>query len=535
MLSILIRRVSRISRLAGFLCLVSIAGCGDPQTSDRSAAADDKAQSTLGINAAGATSEYWEAVFLQGAKVGCGQSVVRNEELDGRKVVRTDIFTRISVVRKTTAIEQEITATGWETPDGELVRFVCEMKMGTAPTVVKGNVKGDILLLETSTAGKTEMSNVPWSRDWGGLQATELSLTKQPMRPGEKRKLKQLEMGFWQVADIELKAADLEPTPLLDHTEDLLRIQRTSSLPGGQTIEQLLWTNRAGEILKTRFEAFNNETFRCSKETALQKGSPVQFDLILSNYVKTDRPIANPHRTKRVRYLVQVEGGDMVKLFPAGATQQLKPLGQGTAELTVTAIRPDDPAETTSKEKSPADSKPEEQKTTDAKPTDDDRGPNNLIQSDDKKVVELAKQAAGHETDPWKVALLLEKFVNRYITKKDFTQGFATAAEVAANPEGDCTEHAVLLAGLARARGIPARCCIGLVYVEGHGFGYHMWTEVWIKDRWFPIDATLGRGGIGAVHLKLASTNLKGASAFSAFLPVAHVMGRLKVKVLEVE
>ena len=42
----------------------------------------------------------------------------------------------------------------------------------------------------------------------------------------------------------------------------------------------------------------------------------------------------------------------------------------------------------------------------------------------------------------------------------------ATAAEVARSREGDCTEHAVLLAALARARGIPARVAMGLVYVR---------------------------------------------------------------------
>ena len=512
-----LRYLVRVSGLAGplfVLFLFGLAGCDAPSTKS-------------GPDTIGATAEYWEAAFLQGSKVGYGQTVVHNEEQDGRKVVRTDVVTRISIAREGSPIVQEIEATGWETPDGELIRFTCEMRMGTAPTVVKGTVNGDKLLLETSTAGKTESSSLPWSREWGGLQTTEQSLAKQPLKPGEKRKFKQLEMGFWQVADIELKAAEIEPTPLLDRTEDLLRIQRISSLPGGQTIEQLLWTNPAGEILKTRFEMFNNESFRCSKETALQKGSPVKFDLILNNFVKPDKPIENSHSTKRIKYQVQVEGGDPVKLFPAGATQQVKSLGPSSAELTVKAIRPDDPPD----KKLPATA----ESKTDAKPTDDDRGPNNLIQSDDKKVVELAKQAAGGETDPWQVALKLEKFVNRYITKKDFSQGFATAAEVAAKPEGDCTEHAVLLAALARARGIPARCCIGLVYVRGRGFGYHMWTEVWIADRWIPLDATLGLGGIGAEHLKLASTNLKGASAFSAFLPVMHVIGKLKVKVLEVE
>ena len=67
--------------------------------------------------------------------------------------------------------------------------------------------------------------------------------------------------------------------------------------------------------------------------------------------------------------------------------------------------------------------------------------------------------------------------------------------EVARSLEGDCTEHAVLLAALCRARKIPARVAFGLVYYPPQkGFAYHMWNEVWIADRWIPLDATLGHG-----------------------------------------
>ena len=102
--------------------------------------------------------------------------------------------------------------------------------------------------------------------------------------------------------------------------------------------------------------------------------------------------------------------------------------------------------------------------------------------------------------------------------------------------KGDCTEHAVLLAALCRARGIPARVAIGLSYVSAaKGFGYHMWNEVWIDGTWAPLDATLAQGGIGAAHLKLGDSSLKGTSAFGTFLPVAQVIGQLKIEILEVE
>jgi hypothetical protein len=58
---------------------------------------------------------------------------------------------------------------------------------------------------------------------------------------------------------------------------------------------------------------------------------------------------------------------------------------------------------------------------------------------------------------------------------------------------------------------------------------------VYVQGRWIPIDGTLALGGIGAAHLKIAHSNLKDASAFSVFLPVAQVLGHLSIEVVDAE
>ena len=94
----------------------------------------------------------------------------------------------------------------------------------------------------------------------------------------------------------------------------------------------------------------------------------------------------------------------------------------------------------------------------------------------------------------------------------------------------------MLLAALCRARGIPARVAIGLVYYEPkQGFAYHMWNEVWIGQQWVPLDATLGQGGIGAAHLKVSDSNLSSASPITALLPVVEVMGQLQLEIVAAE
>ncbi len=60
-----------------------------------------------------------------------------------------------------------------------------------------------------------------------------------------------------------------------------------------------------------------------------------------------------------------------------------------------------------------------------------------------------------------------------------------------------------------------------------------MWNEAWIKDRWIPLDATLGRGGVPATHLVLTRSSLETGATFSALLPVMKVMGQLEIQVLD--
>jgi transglutaminase-like putative cysteine protease len=89
----------------------------------------------------------------------------------------------------------------------------------------------------------------------------------------------------------------------------------------------------------------------------------------------------------------------------------------------------------------------------------------------------------------------LVAFVSEHIEKKSYGRGFDVASVVATRKEGDCTEHATLLAALARSRGLPARVVLGLALVRLPGgppqaFG-HAWTEIYEQGRWTTQDAAL--------------------------------------------
>lgn len=479
--------------------------------------------------------ETWDVIYLEGVKAGYRKTVEQTIEKDGRQFlfIQDDSYLNVKRFGQQTAQDMHVSQKSFESPAGDVL--ACEVTQNLGPTseVTRGDVRAVVvdkpyqgplpreMVLKTFRGDKTDTTSIPWPAETRGFFAIEQSLLRQPMKPGETRTLSCFLAIFNQVAKVLLLARDKESTDLLSGKADLLKIEVTTWLPDGNKLEGTIWTDGQGEALKNSLDFMKQVIYRTTKEIALEKSSGPLLDVAMTT-VKLSHPLENAWDTKKVVYRVELTSGDPLKVFVSGPTQQLKSTGPHSAELTVRALRPETPL--------PADLPPG------APPTDADRQPNGLIQSDDPRVTKLAAEAVPDEKDPWRLAMALERFVKEKITKVNFSQAFATAADVAQQLEGDCTEHAVLLAALARARGIPARVAMGLVYMPTDpGFAYHMWTEVYVSDRWIPLDATMGLGGIGADHIKLAESNLQGASAYASFLPVAQVLGKLKIEVIKAE
>ena len=517
------------SLLLSLAALLPQGGCAPP-------ASQQLAETAKQQVALSGDRETWDVIYAQGVKVGHGftrRSAIREGDED---LLRFEGGLTLFVHRSGQAMRSEIRLASLETADGQIRGFESRAQLGPSPIVTKGRLAGDRMLVDTTTAGQTVAGEIPWTRDDRGFFAVEQSLLAKPMQPGERRTLRVLQPIFNQVSTVELVARALEPTELLAGTRELLRIDTTTVMPGSAAqadtrIDTVYWTDSAGETLKVFTPIMDQMAYRTTKELALADTGEAPLDLNLASIVKLDRPLERPHDARRVRYRVRLEGDDPARVFVNARAQRVTPIDDHTAELIVRAVQPDTPVGGFATDALP--------------PADEYRQPNSFIQSDNRRVVAMAREAAGTQTDPWKTAVALEDFVHRKITAKNYSQAFATAAEVAESLEGDCTEHAVLLAALARARGIPARVAIGLVYVPdapgaptekgGGGFLYHMWTEVYCAGGWVGLDGTRGLGGVGPTYLKLAVSSLRDATAYSSFLPVAQVLGRLKIDVLQVE
>ena len=467
------------------------------------------------------TKEYWDVCYLAGTKVGYEHTVIEERVRDGSPFLRILQQQVLTLRRFSESVEMRLELESWQTPEGYLLAFRGRQEQGIVPMEFAGYMGGDCLVVEQVSAGRKEIQRLPRKDPLRGFRAVEESLGARPMQPGEHREIEFLLPVFHIVARAELRAKDFEPVRLVAGTYELLRIDFRTVAGEGFELTGTLWTDRSGEVLKSFTEAMKLEVYRASREEALAEAPPAVFDLGQDVRVPVVGELARPHETKRVRYRVLWEGGDAARLFAVGPTQQVESREDGSAEITVYALRP-------------GHLPPHAAGLPEDLPTEDDREPNAYIQSDHPGIIDLAEKSTKELTGSWEIAGALERAVHDWITKSNYKVGFGSAAEVLESRQGDCTEHAVLLAALARAKKIPARVVMGLVYNSG-AFYYHMWTEVYIDGVWYSLDGTLARGGIGAAHLKMATSSLKGSAALAGIFPLLQALGKLRIEILEAE
>lgn len=166
-------------------------------------------------------------------------------------------------------------------------------------------------------------------------------------------------------------------------------------------------------------------------------------------------------------------------------------------------------------------------------PDIEEMAPSKFIDWNNPIVRNLSREVGPVEVDPWRKAVLLEKLVRRKMIF-DNQSPFACASEVAKNPRGDCRHAAILLAALFRTEGIPSRVAHGLLYVEKNGepmFGFHMWSEAYLRGRWVAFDGTIGLGFVGADHIKISHHTYNEVESLAPIASLQNFIGKAKIQI----
>ena len=113
--------------------------------------------------------------------------------------------------------------------------------------------------------------------------------------------------------------------------------------------------------------------------------------------------------------------------------------------------------------------------------------PENLIESNDSMIVNIAKKIKGNTKE--EIVKNIYEYVQKNINYKPIS-GALGAKRALLQKEGKCTEYTAAMVALCRAKGIPARVLLGNIARES-GNNQHEWVEVYYDDYgWVMYDPT---------------------------------------------
>jgi hypothetical protein len=463
-----------------------------------------------------ATEQYF-ALYMQGGKIGHAfQS--RTPGTDGKVTSIEQV--ELTMARAGISLSVKTSETSVETADGKPLSFEAVQDLGMMTSKTSGRIEGGKLTVTTETAGQKSTRTLDWPSGALMTEGLRLAAIRHGLKAGTTWKATVFPPSLMEPVDANILMGQKKSVDLLGRVTELTEVTTTMMMSSG-TMVQTAYVNDNFETMKMTTNAMGMpiEMVACPREFAVAPDDVVEFFNKVT--IKSPQALADMSTIKSITYHIDPSAGSK-PAFPTTDTQSGRTAADGTVLLTVT--RPSAPLAS----RLPYSGNDAELiKAT--KRTQ-------YVESDDPCVVSLAKQAVGPEKDAWQAARKIEKFVSQHIADKNLSVGYASAAEVARSRSGDCSEHAVLVAAMCRAVGIPARVVAGLVYVDSFGgqkdiFGPHAWAEVNIGGKWYGLDATGAPRGFAPDHIAIAA----GDGSPAAFLGIINTIGNFAISKMDIQ
>lgn len=457
-----------------------------------------------------AAQETWYRISIDGRDAGWQRT---SEEPDPAGVRSTsESFLRVG--RDGAVTEVRIRWTVLESAKGTPIECVVEQNVGAAPTRTRAEFGRDGTSVSTTADGRTMAQRMPaLPEDCLGPAAAARHIESQRSA------------GLARIACTTIDpASGLGPIGIVTVPAEGDRCWRTttSSMP----VDTLECLDEKGDVVRaeSRMGIGTFVVVRTDRARALaplpQGGAGL--DVLRISAVPV-RPAADGLlRAQRASVRVRAREGALA-LWPSSGAQRVDATDGGASmRVDVDCARS---SEATTEER-------EDRRYRDASP---------LVDSADPAVMDATKGAlANVPGDDAARAEALRSFVHRHITGKDMASVFASASAVVRNRSGDCSEHAVLLAAMLRAAGIPSRLAAGLVYARDFAgvrscYAWHMWTQALIGGQWRDLDATLADRPFHAGHILVATGAQDGPSIDPVFAGMVMAIGNLDISVESVD
>jgi Transglutaminase-like superfamily len=436
--------------------------------------------------------DSWMNILQNGRKIGSSHTFI--SKTTKGYLLKETLYIRLNTMG---LIQDLILKTvGKLNKDFTLSSFDFELKSGRFHFSAQGSVSGNVLSVKTHNFGSTKEVQTKIKGKLYASSGIVNAAYASRMKPGDEFSLRVFDPVSMSSEPVTIKVVGKESILNMGIQKNSMKVAIQY-----QGATQLVWIGENGEVIKEKgLLGFSLEK-TTRKDALFGLLAESSQDLAEIASVKSNVIFDNPLNLERIK--VEISGINTKDVHLESGRQVLK--------NNVLIIQKEDLAKL-----------PDVINNIDTIP---DRfvKPEPFIESDHPKIMNLLEKVVADDDTPLEKANKLMIWVHKNIEKRPVLS-LPDALATLINKVGDCNEHAVLLAALARAAGIPARIESGLVYLNGR-FYYHAWNLLFI-GKWITADATFGQIPADVTHIRFSSGGMQQQ------LDIMNVIGKIKLKIL---
>jgi hypothetical protein len=445
----------------------------------------------------GVTEEYqeeWYTIYQHGRRTGYSHTRLQPEE--GGYGIMEELFLRLNFLEEIQEVFSTVEAQ--LAPDFSLRSFSFRLQAGVISYRLKGEVQDDRLVLVSRMAGQERTEQLPLSAPLYLGSGIKSFMVQQRLQVGDTYRLALFDPATLSRTVVPLHVEAIETIRIRSRDFEAYRVAMEF-----HGVKLRTWISPYGELLKE--EGFLGMTLvRTEGEDALKSlTEETAAELMREASVLVDRAIPRARDLKRLRLqIIGVVGDD----WDIGGGRQhwhegeLTIVRESLTELPSVTIPFKDPEMAQYLQ------------------------PSLLVQSDAPEIKREVASITGVERDALKAVTQVSSWVYRNLEKRP-TLSVPNALEVWRRRAGDCNEHSVLFAALARAAGVPTRVVTGLLYADGRFF-YHAWNEVNV-GKWVAVDALLNQVPADPTHIRIIIGGLERQ------VRLVRLIGKLQIQVVD--
>ncbi len=420
----------------------------------------------------------WMSVVLAGRKV--GHARVDRETTQDRVITRQQMHFELG--RGGIDVAMSTDETHEETSAGVPLAFTSISRISGLEMRVEGRrVAGDSdrFAVKSGAAGSLRDSELTWPAGALLAHGVELKLHDAGTSTGATIDLLMFQPLLQEAVRLHHEVIGPATLDLPGGHEKLIEVRQTMAFPGGDMVSRA-WMDGELQLRRMTMDVMGQELELIACDQACAEAPNQPAEILTTSLVASPRALSTQELGGPL--VIEVASSTALRDWPGIDGQRLESVGANRYRITSRhpdggdAMRP---------------------------PGEADLARTDWLNFDAPPVKALL---AGIDLDADLESRMqaLQRRVFEHIDTKSLRVGYASASDAARMREGDCTEHALLLAALGRSAGVATRVVNGLAYSEDYGGGPnfvpHAWVAAWTGERWQAFDAALP----GANQLRLA-------------------------------